>query len=158
QLRLGEFIDAASEISRRLGAPKSGNYAGWLQETVGSLIVTESAPIMALKSWGALIATTNYDTLISQQTGLDPITWQDRSWLIQFFGGHVDRVLHLHGVYTKPETVVLGARSYEDVVRDQTIQGLMKGLVIGKTLVFVGCGLAGMSDPNIGGLIDWYKE
>src|SRR5208337_3644727 len=92
------------------------------------------------------------------QTGLEPITWQDRAWLAQFVAGEIKRVLHLHGVHHRPETVVLGAGSYEDVVRDRTIQDVMKALVIAKTLVFVGCGHAGLSDPNMGGLIRWYRE
>ena len=158
QLKLGEFIEVASEVSKKLSAPKSGLYAGWLQETVGKLTALEPRLIRSLRAWGSPIATTNYDTLISQQTGIEPITWQDRAWLAQFFDGEIKRVLHLHGVYTKPETVILGARSYEDVVRDRTIQDMMKALVIGKILVFVGCGPAGLSDPNIGGLMRWYQE
>ena len=158
QLKLGEFVEVASEISKKLGAPASGMFAGWLQETVGRLTVSDPRLIRAIAGWGAPIATTNYDTLISQQTGLEPITWQDRAWLAQFLAGEIKRVLHLHGVHHRPETVVLGAGSYEDVVRDRTIQDVMKALVIAKTLVFVGCGQAGLGDPNIGGLIRWYRE
>ncbi|MDR3638812.1 MAG: SIR2 family protein [Isosphaeraceae bacterium] len=157
-MKLGEFIEVASEVSKQLGAPRSGLYAGWLQETVGKLTASEPRLIRAISTWGSPIATTNYDTLLSQQTGLEPITWKDHSWLAQFFDGDVKRVLHLHGVYTRPETVVLGARSYEDVIRDREIQDAMKALVFGKTLVFVGCGVAGLGDPNIGGLISWYKD
>jgi hypothetical protein len=50
-----------------------------------------------LFEWGALISTTNYDTLITQQTGLEAITWRDREWLVQFHQGERKAVLHLHG-------------------------------------------------------------
>jgi hypothetical protein len=158
QLAMGELIEVASEISKRLGAPGSGLYAEWLQKTVGVLRATTPGPIRALREWGCPIATTNYDVLITQETGLEPITWQDREWLVQFHRGEKTAVLHLHGIFTHARSVVLGAHSYEDVIRDPAIRDVMRALVIGKSLVFVGCGTGGLRDPNIGGLLRWYQE
>jgi SIR2-like domain len=63
-------------------------------------------------------------------------------------------VLHLHGHWQQPESVILGIRDYEKVLGDapaQTMQRAMRSL---KTLLFVGCG-EGLHDPNFGALLEW---
>jgi hypothetical protein len=77
-------------------------------------------------------------------------------------GAKVERVLrgdepgivHLHGCWDRPESVILGIRSYEEVrgdVHAQTMQQAIRSL---KTLLFVGC-REGLLDPNFGALLEW---
>jgi hypothetical protein len=61
----------------------------------------------------------------------------------------------MHGVYDAPDTVVLGNQSYEGIVRDTIFQDYLRSLVFSKTLLFIGAGQAGLSDPDFGGLIRW---
>jgi hypothetical protein len=109
-----------------------------------------------LASFGAKLATTNYDTMIEAGTGRSPITWRERALATVFFRGPTQDVLHLHGHYRLPDSVILGARSYGEICRDEFAQTALRGLMIYGTLVFVGCG-AGLEDPNFGALLDWSR-
>src|SRR5262249_18126776 len=106
-----------------------------MQDTIGKLTLVEPDLIESLARLAAPIATTNYDILISRHTGRQRITWKDREWLLQFHRGEISAVLHLHGSFDQADTIVFGIRSYDDVVKDQTIQDILRSLFIAKTLV-----------------------
>ena len=53
-----------------------------------------------------------------------------------------------------PDSVVLGIRSYEDVLGDEHAQFVQRAIVTVYSLLFVGCG-EGLRDPNFGKLIEW---
>lgn len=67
-----ELVLAASNITKRLHGPTGGEFRRWLRETVGSLSVRNDTLITAITAAGGPIATTNYDSLIEQVTGLQP--------------------------------------------------------------------------------------
>src|SRR5262249_22319206 len=113
--------------------------------------------IRAIQALNVPIATTNYDGLIEDVTGLPPITWRQRTDVERFVNGDKPGVLHLHGYWNDPASVVLGIRSYEEVLKDSHIQAILRGFVITRTLVFVGCG-GGLDDPNFKALLDWIRE
>ena len=151
-----DFLLAAAEtIAAKLGAPKGGEYRRWLRESVGALTAERREVLEALRDLHVALATTNYDGLIEEVTGLPPVTWMD--------GARVERVLprsdepgvlHLHGYWREPESVILGIRSYEQVLGHEPAQNIQHTLATVKTLLFVGCG-EGLHDPNFGKLIAW---
>ena len=82
KLRSGDAEDllyVADEVARALGAPTDGEYRRWLRETIGGLRAEHREVIAALSDLDVLIATTNYDSLIEEVTGLEPVTWRRRS-------------------------------------------------------------------------------
>jgi tetratricopeptide (TPR) repeat protein len=148
------MLAAAEVISRKLGAPGGGEWRRWLRETVGQLRTEQRGVIEALRDLGITIATTNYDGLIEEVAGLPPVTWRDGAIVERVLRGEENGVLHLHGFWKDPESVVLGVRDYEKVLGDvhaQTMQRAMRSL---NTLLFVGCG-EGLADPNFGALLRW---
>jgi GTPase SAR1 family protein len=66
-------------------------------------------------------------------------------------------VLHLHGWFDEPESVVLDMRSYLTVKDDPHAKAVLDSLTIEHTLLFVGCGDT-VLDPNFTRLIEWGKE
>jgi hypothetical protein len=50
--------------------------------------------------------------------------------------------------------VILGIRSYEEVLGDAHAQTMQRAIRSLKTLLFVGCG-EGLHDPNFGALLEW---
>ena len=62
-------------------------------------------------------------------------------------------VLHLHGFWRNPESLVFGAGSYERIRSDSHTQAILRAIRTLKTIVFVGCGYGGLSDPNLGRLL-----
>ena len=50
------------------------------------------------------------------------------------------RIIHLHGHWEEPESVVLGIGSYEQVMQAGAPQEIQQALTVFMKLVFVGCG------------------
>lgn len=160
QLKLGStdmLIGAAEIISQRLRNQSPGVFRGWLKDSIGQLTVQNRALIDALQALGGLIATLNYDTLIEQATDRRAITWQQADAVTDVLRNTTqDAVLHLHGVYTEPGSVVLGLASYLKVRDNAHASTVLRSLAQGRTLLFVGCGDT-VSDPNFARLIQWAK-
>ena len=154
---LVEMLGVAQQISGRLGYPNGGDYQRWLSETVGSLKATDRRLLQSIAALNAQIATTNYDELAEQATGKKSVTWQDSALAIQFLRADLDDVLHLHGLWSKPASVILGLDSYSRILADPTMQGLLRGFLMYRTVLFIGCG-AGLADPNFASLLDWSRE
>ena len=156
------LLGVADIVSRRLGAPHGGEFSRWLRETVGSFHedIRDRAVLDALADHqrrGVLLATTNYDYLLETVTALKPTTWRRVAGVERAIGGSEPRVLHLHGEWEDPDSIVLGTPSYIDVARDPHAQAVLTALRTDRTFVFVGCG-AGLRDPNLGAFLKWTGE
>jgi tetratricopeptide (TPR) repeat protein len=149
-----ELLSAAENITRRLGGPGGGEYGRWLRDSVGSLEVTDPEVIQALAGLRAPIATTNYDSLIEQVTDLPTVTWRQGALIERVIRRDDLGVVHLHGHWQDPASVVLGIRSYEAVLGDEHAQAVQRALAMLQSLLFVGFG-AGLTDPNFGALRAW---
>lgn len=88
---------------------------------------------------------------------MPPVTWQESSRVQRVIRGDAKAILHLHGYWDKPESIVLGSRSYEEIIRNTPAQNLQRALGITRTLVFVGCG-SGLEDPNFGQFLAWLRD
>ena len=149
------LVTAAELITKWLGGQKSGQFHRWLQDTVGALRAKDRAVIEALHGLPVLIATTNYDGLIEEVTGRPHITWKEQAAVERWLRGETaDAVLHLHGWWDQPESVVLSLHAYEDVTADEHAQAVLRCLRTRNTLLFIGCG-GGLEDPNFSRLLQW---
>jgi hypothetical protein len=159
-LAQGEYFLVAHAIEDKLGAPRGGEWVSWLRQTVGALKIIaddkHQAVLNALAALGIPIATTNYDDLLERATNRPAVTWRDRSRAERVLRGDEDAILHLHGHWQDPESVVLGVKSYATVMGDEHAQAVLRALRIKHTLVFVGCG-GTLSDPNFGRLLEWTR-
>jgi SOS-response transcriptional repressor LexA len=153
------YLAAADQIARRLRDIEDGRvFDSWIQTTVGNLKPRGNGEqiIKAVRRLGDVIVTTNYDTLIEDLTPTwTPYTWQDSDY------GPADRddqvVLHMHGVATKPDSVILSSADYERLSANDLAQLLDKGLFARHRFVFIGCG-EGLGDPNIAPLMDFVNK
>lgn len=151
---LDNLLSAATKVSSKLGAPEGGEYGRWLRETVGSLRAENREVIEALHRLDIQLATTNFDGLIEEVTGLAPVNWMEGAKVERVIRGDDRGVLHLHGYWDKPESVILGIRSYEQVMSDAHAQNVLRALQAMKTLFFVGFG-TGLKDPNFAAFLRW---
>lgn len=154
--------DIASMIARELEAPNGGEFHAWLESTVGALELKNSEIIRSIwrlcQASGAVLATTNYDTLIEKNTGLHSVPWSDLNFARDLIRRRRrDGVLHIHGVWNKPETVVLDNISYERLTKNETANALQRAIAVMNTLVFIGCG-DGLKDPNFSVLLRWLNN
>jgi tetratricopeptide (TPR) repeat protein len=153
---IDDLLSSAEKVSRKLGAPE-GEFHRWLRESVGALVAQDKEVLKALQNLGLPLATTNYDDLLERTTGLEPVTWRDGHRVERLLRGDEQGILHLHGYWDRPESVVLGIRSYEEVRQAPHAQAVLRALRIFRTLIFIGYG-EGLSDPNFGNFLTWTRE
>ena len=156
-LKAGELIQVAEMLTGKLDGPAGGEYQRWLEDTVGHLNLVDREVLDALGNLGVPIATTNYDGLIEEVTGWPAITWKDGSAWQRVINGEASGVLHLHGYWREPASVVLGTRSYERITGHIPAQGMLRALALTKSFLLVGFG-AGLQDPNFGALREWMGQ
>lgn len=160
QIESGELdflITAAEVISQRLQAKSPGVYRGWMKATIGELEATNPAILHALGALPGVLATLNYDKLIEDATGRQPVTWLETDKIQDMLQGReANTVLHLHGYYEDPKSVVLGLQSYFKVKEHAHAKAVLELFTIGRTLLFIGCGDT-VLDPNFARLIEWGK-
>ena len=150
------LIAAASELEKKLRGVPSG-FDIWMAESVGRFRVAHPELRDALRALNVTIATTNYDTLLSEDGGPPPIAWTDGPRSLKVLRGDLDGILHLHGVHDVPDSIVFGDAGYDTVRADQFAQFRQQVLAAVRTLVFVGCG-EGLHDPNLASLLDWLSS
>jgi SIR2-like protein len=158
-----DLIAAAEKATSGLGGRTSSEYHRWLRNTVGSLHIEDCSLTDVIKLYAereSLIATTNYDDIPSDATGWDTVTWRDYTTIQRVYRGDEHAIIHLHGHWRVPESVVFGSSSYADVLSDQHSAEFLRMLLYAKTAVFCGFG-AGLRDPNFTALRNWlttYKD
>jgi class 3 adenylate cyclase len=157
QLKQGEFVSAAEEITQKLRGRSEGEYAKFLKDTVGSLRVKNNDLLSRILAINAPIVTTNYDDILCNATGLRPITWREPTKFQRFVKSENNGILHLHGHWEDPESIILGIRSYEEIIKDEKVQNALRNLVSTRTILFVGFG-RGLADPNFGALRRWIRN
>jgi hypothetical protein len=127
----------------RLGRPSSG---GACQDTT---------LIDALWSLRTPVITTNYDTLIEQAMGVGGDTWRNPSAMHRALTGDLPRqVIHLHGVWTDPESVILDPYAYGRLSEHPSTGEALRSIAYQQCFLFVGCAGA-LGDPTFGPLRDW---
>jgi hypothetical protein len=118
------MISAAAMITERLKARSEGTYRGWLETTIGILQLQDATLLQQIANLPGLVATLNYDHLLDEATGRRAITWQDANAVQEALRAPREAILHLHGEYRKPESVVLGVESYQKVKTTRTARRL----------------------------------
>lgn len=152
---LDEWLNVAEAISRKLEAPRGGEFRRWLRETVGQLEARGREVIEAIDALGVPLVTTNYDDLLEDVTGRSALTWRQEHRVSRFIDdGQLREVLHVHGHWDDSESIVLGVRSYDHISGHQHAQSTLRTLIMTHTAVFVGYG-EGLGDPNFGALRTW---
>ncbi len=158
----GLWIGAAQQLSDALGAPLGGEFARWLRESVGSFesnIANRSVldPLCDFAKMGVTLATVNYDGVLEAVTGQPAVAWTDRVEVERVLRGQSRGILHLHGYWEKPDSIVLGTSSYDAVVQDEHARTALEAMRMLRTFVFIGHG-AGLDDPNWGSFLDWTER
>lgn len=149
------LLAAAELVHGKLLKHGGGEFSGWLRTMFEKLKPVDRTVIDALAALNVPLVTTNYDDLITKVTGLKPVTWKEPGIVTRVVRGDDRRVLHLHGHWEVPDSVVLGIRSYEAVKQSEHTQAVLKAFGVTKSFLFVGCGDEGLADPNFGNFLSW---
>jgi len=156
-----EMIQVADIIKAKMKECSPGTFRRWLHSIFSNLKIGNSQPVIAIENLGGILATLNYDSLLEQQTKQASVTWKQGSEVSEVINGRkvysagdsVDAVLHLHGYWNDPDSVVFGTTSYCEVTRDTHAQATLQAFAMERTMLFIGCGRT-LDDPNFRQFID----
>jgi tetratricopeptide (TPR) repeat protein len=133
----------------------------WLREQFKGMKIKDNSLILSLNSLQMQMATTNYDSLIEKVIKAKPITWEDDIALLQnFVKKEIDKeklVLHLHGHYATPKSIVLGSKSYQNLINKGLPTFVESTLGFTNSFLLVGFG-GSADDPNFSFLFNWLQN
>ena len=155
------WLTAAGLIQDKLGKEAGKPYRAFLKAAVGELKATQFDIIEALRALAAArnpIATTNYDSVLCDGIGCRVVAWTNAEGAAECLSGDRKAILHLHGHWDEPPSVVFSATDYSRVRGDGSAQFLQQLAAHTRTLVFVGCSNAGLADENVGQLLQWFGQ
>lgn len=158
---VGDWLTAANTIQAKLGGPAGGPYRAFFVKKLGSLKATRPDILQALvKIAGAenRIATTNYDHLVAEALHWDRADWSNHLRVIEALRNDRPAVWHVHGDFDQPVSIVFSQNDYDRITESVLPQFVQHSAGLGFTLVFVGCSGSGLSDDNVGGLLDWMHK
>jgi len=85
------------------------------------------------------------------------VTWRDQARVERVIRGDEQAILHLHGHWSDPASIILGGRSYQAIRDASHAQAVMSTLRMTRTLVFIGHG-SGLVDDNWGLFLRWTED
>ena len=120
-----------------------------LAETLKKLLITQD-----------VFATTNYDHLLEQATGLAALSYTDTQQAFYMLDQRKSNaVLHIHGEYDSTrgiDNIIADEEQYRAILNDKGAQFLQQ--ILGtRTLIFVGCGQT-TEDANIAQVIRFARD
>ena len=157
---IDEMIGVATFATKKLGGPKGILFADWLNSVFSMQRCSNGAmknAVIALSKSNVPIATLNYDVLLEKASRLSTISMDEPRKVMGWARREAAGILHLHGVWDKPHSVVFASEDYVTAVKDEFRQNLQRGLTSYKHVLFIGCGTT-FEDPNLAGLITWMRS
>jgi hypothetical protein len=132
---LQSALQHANIVEQALNTPDEKAFAQWLESAFADFKTRNEekakAPLQVLRDLheaGALLLTTNYDSLLSDITGVPPVTWEEHADFHRVMTRQKAGNLHIHGHWHLPSSIVLGRSSYDRVVGDAALQQLFRTL------------------------------
>jgi hypothetical protein len=130
-------------------------YAAWLEQLFGRVPAGRPEIYDALATMEPrVVITTNYDTLLQRELmpDSDVVTWDKPQAIANLFR-EGRGVFHLHGVYDRPDSVVLTSRDYERVAQHDMRSRVAQLITTHSILLFVGVSVAGATDRHLATLL-----
>ena len=108
---------------------------------------------------GDVVFTTNYDRILQLcgPGGVETVTWKEPNKMLAAIRGEPS-VVHLHGVYNDPDSVIFSASSYALLSDNEGYRSFSQALWTRGPLLFVGASTFGMGDTDFSRLFDWGKR
>jgi hypothetical protein len=105
---------------------------------------------------GHVVFTTNYDRILELcgEPGVETITWQEPEKMVAALRGH-SAVVHLHGVFNQPNSVVFSASDYTRLSVDSAYESFSRTLWTRGPFVFIGTSPFGMGDMDFSKVFAW---
>lgn len=129
----------------------------WLETVFAGISPNDDQLIRAIEKLRIPVATTNYDHLFEDITRRTCISWRDTAKLQRFLNGSERAILHLHGHFRDAQSIILGKKSYEQLLEEEFAQFAEQALFSRYNVVFIGFGDS-TKDPNFSRLLTWSRR
>lgn len=161
--QLEDLLSVGNKITSALGGRQGGDFRAWMRNSYSHLAVTSPQTLDAIRDItgqfpDTKLVTTNYDDLISVHLGWPSVTWDggpDKAQRV--LRGREAGVIHVHGLWSEPESIVLGQSAYDELGDNASAANLLRTLATMRTLLFVGFG-GGLNDPTFTSLMRFMAE
>lgn len=152
------FVKIIGEVIRE--TKSNGKYDTWMKasfETYKSENIELADTLKKLLMTQDVFATTNYDLLLEQSTGLSTLTYEKAKEAFYMLDKHIsDSVIHIHGVYDSEhdeDTIIADEEQYQKILNDKGAQ-FIQSILGTRTIILIGCGQT-TDDVNIVRLLDF---
>lgn len=153
---VSSLVNAAGMVSAKFKEISPQAFANWLSADIGELPRQNLTNAQALLKLPYPILTTNYDTLLETVGRRDSACWTEAASIQQVLAGTSNSIGHIHGVWDRPDSVVLSESDYTTLLASDAAQHLQRAASSIKSLVYVGFG-SGLDDPNFASLLEWHR-
>lgn len=147
-----DYIELASVVESSM---QPHEFKRWLEVTIGQLYIKHQTTLNELVPLvqGNKVVTTNYDSLLELALKWPVVEWTDsKSFQQASFNGN-NAIVHLHGHWRNPSSIVFGKHGYDKIQFDNDIQILLRNMIQNRSLVFIGCGDT-LFDYNVGNALE----
>lgn len=160
-LSKGQITDAANVMKEVLNAP-SHPFTEWLNELFGDPAITSTRLLNAINDLEApIVLTTNYDPLLYSTNKLHQkkvFSWMDYEQIKRAQINSDEFYLHLHGIYNRPESIILCSEDYEKLAEQGGYKDILKSLWCNYHFLFIGCSHNGILDEDFSTVFNFLNE
>lgn len=161
QLNGGNLIEGADIMKALLGAP-GHPFSNWLKDLFGEPVIRSPDLLNSIEDLCApILLTTNYDKLLSARSRLrtrEVFDWSDYKEVHGALSHDPRFILHLHGIWNKPETIVLSKDDYSKLAKELGYKELLKKLWTDYHFLFIGCSRDGVMDEDFSTVFGFLNE
>lgn len=156
-----KFLEAGEMLKKILESPLL--FSSWLKEVFSDIEATDISLHKAIESLGCnSILTTNYDTLLTdipQFTKYKILTHEDYQEALRLIKVKKHEfVMHIHGIYTEPKTVILAQSDYDRLNENKGYKRFLEKIIHDYHFLFIGCSNEGVMDEDFLPVFNFMKE
>lgn len=141
----------------------NGSYNQWMMNSFENKTIINTKLADTIKRMliaQDVIATTNFDSLLEESTGLSSLTYEEPDKVFCMLNNHKSSsIIHIHGKYDSKsgvDNIIADNNQYSNLLNNKGAQ-FIQNLLGTKTVIFIGCGQTS-EDPNISELIKFANE
>lgn len=161
QLDGGNLIESADIMKAILGAP-GHPFSNWLKDLFGGPVIRSPDLLDSIEDLCTpILLTTNYDKLLSARSRLrtrEVFDWSEYEEVRGALSNDPRFILHLHGIWNKPETIVLSKEDYANLANELGYKELLKKLWSDYHFLFIGCSRDGVMDEDFSTVFGFLNE
>jgi hypothetical protein len=152
---------AANNLRKLLSAPNYP-FSEWLDDVFSSPQIKSTELADSIHRLCApILLTTNYDTLLNSANsiyGKEVFNWKEFQLVQRAINKSSKFNLHLHGIYDKPDTIILSELDYEQLNTQSGYKAILQTLWTAKHFLFIGCSRDGVMDDDFSTVIRFFND